>query len=184
VTKLFSSTQAFMLPTFRAVFDDHYDYVWNSLRRLGVAASDLDDVVDEVFMRVHGKLDTYDPSRPIRPWLFAFAFRAASDYRRLARHRVFAASDEDNRDPGPTPEEAAMQNDTGRLVQKALDALSLSTRAVLVMYEIDGRDMKEIAEALEIPLNTAYSRLRLARGTFEAKVRELRGEEAAPDERS
>jgi RNA polymerase sigma-70 factor (ECF subfamily) len=166
-----------MLPSFRAVFDAHYDYIWHSLRRLGVATADLDDVVDEVFLRVHDRLPSYDPARPIRPWLFAFAVRAAADYRRLARHRVFVDSDADNVDPAPTPEQAAMQGDAERLVQHALDALSLSTRAVFVMYEIDGRDMKEIAEALEIPVNTAYSRLRLARGTFEAKVRELRGEE-------
>ncbi len=168
-----------MLPSFRAVFDAHYDYIWHSLRRLGVPDADRDDVVDEVFLRVHSKLDSYDTARPMRPWLFAFAVRAASDYRRLARHRMVQDDGvSEGVDPSPSPEEAAIQGDAGRLVQQALEALSLSTRAVLVMYEIDGREMKEIAEALEIPLNTAYSRLRLARGTFEAKVRELQGEEA------
>jgi RNA polymerase sigma-70 factor, ECF subfamily len=176
VTKTDPTPQARVLPTFREVFDGHYDYVFSSLRRLGVSMGDLDDVVDEVFLRVHAKLDTYDPERPMRPWLFAFAFRAASDYRRLARHRGVALAPFD-RDPGPSPEDVAMRRDTGRLVHAALDALSLNARAVLVMHEIDGMDMKEIAQALDIPLNTAYSRLRLARGTFEAKVRELQGEE-------
>jgi RNA polymerase sigma-70 factor, ECF subfamily len=170
-----------MLLTFRAVFDAHYDYMWHSLRRLGVGSSDLDDIVDEVFLRVHAKLDSYDPERPIRPWLFAFAVRAAADYRRLSRHSVFVDSDQESVDPALTPEEAAIRSDAGRLVQRGLDALSLPTRAVLVMYEIDGRDMKEIADALEIPVNTAYSRLRLARATFEAKVRELQGEEGQLD---
>jgi RNA polymerase sigma-70 factor (ECF subfamily) len=170
-----------MLLTFRAVFDAHYDYMWHSLRRLGVGSSDLDDIVDEVFLRVHAKLDSYDPERPIRPWLFAFAVRAAADYRRLSRHSVFVESDQESVDPALTPEEAAIRSDAGRLVQRGLDALSLPTRAVLVMYEIDGRDMKEIADALEIPVNTAYSRLRLARATFEAKVRELQGEEGQLD---
>jgi RNA polymerase sigma-70 factor (ECF subfamily) len=132
-------------------------------------------------LRVHAKLDSYDPERPIRPWLFAFAVRAAADYRRLSRHSVFVDSDQESVDPALTPEEAAIRSDAGRLVQRGLDALSLPTRAVLVMYEIDGRDMKEIADALEIPVNTAYSRLRLARATFEAKVRELQGEEGQLD---
>ena len=169
-----------MLVSFRAVFDEHYDYIWHSLRRLGVASADLDDVVDEVFLRVHGRLESYDAARPMRPWLFAFAVRAAADYRRLARHRAVSLSEADNVDPSMSPEDAAIRGDAERLVEQALSALSLPTRAVLVMYEIDGRDMKEIAEALEIPLNTAYSRLRLARGTFEAKVRELQGEEGVP----
>ena len=41
-----------------------------------------------MFVEVFRNLHRYDPARPLRPWLFAFAFRFASDYRRLARHRV------------------------------------------------------------------------------------------------
>lgn len=165
-------------PTFRDVFDAHYDYVWMSLRRLGVQHADIEDVADEVFLRVHEHFVRYDPSRPIRPWLFAFAFRAASDYRRLARHRVSLGHDGlDPACPGLDPEESLVQRQRRLLVQQALEAISLTHRAVFVMYEIDGTDMKDIATTLEIPLHTAYSRLRLARGTFEAKVRELRGEE-------
>src|SRR5579862_3687219 len=73
---------------FRAVFEREFDYVWASLRRLGVHDRDLEDVAQDVFVQVHKRLPNYDPSRPIRPWLFAFAVRCASDWRRLARHRV------------------------------------------------------------------------------------------------
>ena len=61
-------------------FDAELDYVWNALRRLGVREADLDDEVNEVFLRVHRQLAQYDPSRPIRPWLFAFAARVAAAY--------------------------------------------------------------------------------------------------------
>lgn len=166
--------------SFRELFDEHYDYVWSSLRRLGVFPRDIDDVADDVFLRVHEHFAAYDRTRPVKPWLFAFAFHAASDYRRLARHRIkLGLEGFDEIDDAPTPEEALVQRETGRLVQEALDAISITNRAVFVMYEIDGTDMKDIASSLEIPLHTAYSRLRLARATFEAKVRELRGEEAA-----
>ena len=60
---------------FRTVFESHYDYVWLSLRRLGVHDRDREDIVNEVFFRVHGRLETYDSSRPLRPWLFAFCVR-------------------------------------------------------------------------------------------------------------
>jgi RNA polymerase sigma-70 factor (ECF subfamily) len=163
---------------FREIFDQHYDYVWNSLRRLGVFGRDVDDLVDEVFLRIHTNLGSYDPTRPLRPWIFAFAFRAASDYRRLARHRIQLGLDNvDGLDAAPNPEEAFARREASRLVEGALEAISMNNRAVFVMYEIDGVDMKEIARSLEIPLHTAYSRLRLARATFAAKVRELRGEE-------
>ena len=62
-------------------------YVAASLGRLGIAAGDRDDLVSEIFVRVHEELATYDADRPIRPWLFAFAARVASEHRRLARHR-------------------------------------------------------------------------------------------------
>jgi RNA polymerase sigma-70 factor (ECF subfamily) len=60
---------------FDSLFDAELDYVWNALRRLGVREADLDDEVNEVFLRVHRQLAQYDPSRPVRPWLFAFAAR-------------------------------------------------------------------------------------------------------------
>lgn len=72
---------------FRSMFDANAGYVAASLVRLGIAPGDRDDLVSEIFVRVHKELATYDADRPIRPWLFAFAARVASEHRRLARHR-------------------------------------------------------------------------------------------------
>src|ERR1700722_10148496 len=66
---------------FRALFQSELPYVWTSLRRLGVPARDLEDVTHDVLLEVYKNFDRYDPTRPLRPWLFAFAFRFASDYR-------------------------------------------------------------------------------------------------------
>src|SRR5205085_2617797 len=73
---------------FRKLFDAHVSYVAASLARLGIREADRDDLVSEVFVRVHRELDRYDEARPFRPWLFAFCARVASDHRRLARHRA------------------------------------------------------------------------------------------------
>jgi RNA polymerase sigma-70 factor (ECF subfamily) len=160
---------------FRALFEREFDYVWVSLRRLGVHARDLEDVAQEVFFRVHRRLDEYDPSRPIRPWLFAFAFRCASDWRRLARHRVEVLLD-----PGEfatdtcAADEALARTEDVALFMRALEALEMDRRAVFVLFELDGCPMKEIAELVGIPLFTGYSRLRTAREEFTAAVRRLR----------
>lgn len=61
------------------MFEAEFEYVWRSLRRLGVDVRDLEDVSQEVFVRVFRRFDSYQPTRPARPWLFAFAFRCASD---------------------------------------------------------------------------------------------------------
>jgi RNA polymerase sigma-70 factor (ECF subfamily) len=159
---------------FRHVFETEFAYVWGSLRRLGVDLRNVEDVTHDVFLRVYAKLDAYDAARPIRPWLFGFAFRAASDYRRQARHhREVMGADPEAAPGGSVPESALARAEEEHLVMRALDLIPIERRAVLIAYELDSTAMKEIAESLEIPLHTAYSRLRVAREEFAAAVRRL-----------
>ncbi|MBL8717472.1 MAG: sigma-70 family RNA polymerase sigma factor [Myxococcales bacterium] len=160
---------------FRVLFERECSYVVASLRRLGVQERDLEDVAHEVFVAIHRQLDKYDPARPLRPWIFAFAYRFASDYRRLARHRRERIEDTvgEEVDEAEGPEARIDAARARALVIQALDALDLDKRAVMVMHEIDGVPIPEVATALGIPLNTAYSRLRLAREQFAQAARRL-----------
>lgn len=161
-------------PAFRAVFDAELQYVWNVLRRMGVRAGDLEDLTNEVFVAVHRGLATFDATRPMRPWLFGIAFRVASNHRRQARHRYEVADDAAAAvDPADGPEEHLASGQARQLVLDALEALDLDLRGVLVMHDLDGHPVPEVAAALGLPLNTAYSRLRLARERFAAAVRRL-----------
>lgn len=160
---------------FPGIFEAHFDYVWNTLRRLGVQRADVEDVTHDVFVAVLRKLDQYDPERPLRPWLFGFAFRVASDYRELARHRFEHAAEEGELEDGrPSALDNAMQHQELGLAKRALAALELGRRAVFILHELDDCPMPEVARALGIPLNTAYSRLRLARADLAAAARRLR----------
>ena len=69
------------------MFELESPYVLRTLRRLGVTERDVEDMAHEVFVAVHRELDKYDRARPIRPWLFAFCFRIASQYRRKTRRK-------------------------------------------------------------------------------------------------
>ncbi len=159
---------------FERIFKAEIGYVWNALRRLGVREADLADQAHEVFLTFHRRLDVYDSTRPVRPWLFGIASRTASDYRRLARNRRETPDDEVERvDSSPDAEEQVATHQARRLVLRALDRVADERRPVLVMHDIEGHTMPEIATALEIPLNTGYSRLRLARKEFAEAVREL-----------
>lgn len=162
-------------PAFPDIFRDHLGYVWHALRRLGVHDRDLEDVAHDVFLAVLRKLEHYDPTRPLRPWLFGFAFRFASDYRELARHRYEVTHDgHEPPDHGPSALDGAIQSEALRVANRALGELELGRRAVFILHELDECTMPEVAEALRIPLNTAYSRLRLARADLGAAVRRLR----------
>jgi RNA polymerase sigma-70 factor (ECF subfamily) len=157
---------------FSRLFRAEFAYVWASLRRLGVRTADVEDVAHDVFMQVYAKFEAFEPGRPARPWLFGFAFRAASDYRRRARLRVeVLGSEHEPPDRAPLPEELLGRRQDSELVIEALETIELDRRAVLVAFELDETPMKAIAEALEIPLHTAYSRLRTAREEFAAAVR-------------
>lgn len=172
-----SSQASTMQETFRVFFEEHFDYVHRSLRRLGVQERDLEDVTHDVFLEVHGAWTRFDASRPAKPWLFAFAFRFASDYRRLARHRAVPTADMDLVHDRPGADAALDDAAKRDLVARALESLELDRRAVLVLHDVDEVPVPEIAAALGIPLNTAYSRLRLAREAFSAAIGRLRARE-------
>lgn len=159
---------------FEAIFRAELPYVLATLRRLGGRVADLEDLAHEVFVVVHRRLPDYDASRPLRPWLFGIALRIASDDRRLARRR-WERGDEGETEAAVAkevgPERAAIDAERRALVLRALDALDLDKRALIVLHDIDGEPMPEIAHALGVPLNTAYSRLRLARERFREAIR-------------
>jgi RNA polymerase sigma-70 factor (ECF subfamily) len=159
----------------REVFRVHAHYVWNTLRRLGAPAADLEDLTHDVFVQVQRHLSEYDPARPMKPWLFGFAFRVASQHRRGAeRRRESPGGAAEVVDPGALPDERMAAEQDRQLVVAALRAIDPGRRPVFVLYEIDGVPMDEIARVLRIPVNTAYSRLRLARAEFAAAVKRLR----------
>jgi RNA polymerase sigma-70 factor, ECF subfamily len=169
------------VPDLGQVFDEHFAYVWACLRRLDVRGADLEDQAHEVFLKVHRHLADYDPTRPIRPWLFAFVYRAASDYRRLARHRVevLGACPEvvDQERPADLRIQAAEER---ALLLAALDTVELERRAVVILHELDEVPVPAIALALGIPVGTAYSRLRLGREDLAAALKRLRKQRGDP----
>lgn len=164
---------------FPALYEAHFSYVWNTLRRLGVRERDLPDVVHDVFLVVFKLLSGCDQTRPLRPWLFGIAFRVVSDYRRAARflREVLDESTEAAPAREPPADEQLAAAQARRLVVRALDTLDLERRGVFVMHELDGMPVPEIAAALEIPVATVYSRLRRARQLWAAAVKRLRARE-------
>jgi RNA polymerase sigma-70 factor (ECF subfamily) len=160
---------------FGALFREHFAYVWGALRRLAVSDNDVEDLTHEVFLNVYRKIADLDSTRPLRPWLFAFVYRVASQHRRKARHRrEVITNDAIAADPVPAADAQLIANEERSLLMRALDELDLERRAVLVLHEWDGEPMPEVARALGIPLNTAYSRLRLARQDLAGAVQRLR----------
>lgn len=162
-------------PAFEALYEAEFAYVWHSLRRLGIAPRDLEDLAQETFVTAYGALASYDPARPLRPWLFGIAYRVASNFRRRAHHtREVSDVAADAPHEAPGVDEAIGDAQDRQLVHAAVQAIEEARRPVFVMHELHGHSVPDIADALGLPLNTAYSRLRLARGEFAQAVERLR----------
>ena len=151
-------------------FQRELGYIYRSLRRLGTAPTEVDDLAQDVFLALRRSWTQYDPSRPLRPYLFGIAFRLASAHQRKGRREVpFGIVEVDDTRPGP--DDVLQTKQARALVLAALERIPLPRRAVLVMRDLDDVPIDEVAAVLAIPLFTAYSRLRKARRELEAAVR-------------
>jgi len=152
------------LPSLRTVFDEHARYIIRTLRHLGVREADVEDVAQEVFVTVHRKLPEFEGRSKLRTWLYAICLRVASDHRRRAYVVRERATDNPPVDSGERRgDEADTSLESRAFVQQLLGELDDDKRAVLVLYEIEGLTMREVAEVIGCPLQTAYSRLHAAR---------------------
>jgi RNA polymerase sigma-70 factor (ECF subfamily) len=167
----------------RTIYRAHARFVWLSLQRLGVQPSDLDDVAQDVFVIVHRRLDTFDRTSRITTWLFGICLRVAANYRRRRRwtRELLTGWVEDNR-PATlvAADEVLVRREEREIAERALDRLDVAKRATFVMFEIESLSCLEIAEIMNVPLGTVYSRLHSARRELEKTMaRELKRRERA-----
>jgi RNA polymerase sigma-70 factor (ECF subfamily) len=129
----------------------------------------VDDVVQEIFVVVNARLSTVEQPASLRSWIYGVVRRTVSTYHRGRRTRGASESHEPFDDAGavqPSPLDLAVLSDEIRLLWRLLGELGPLKREVFVLAELEEMTMPEIAEAIGVPLNTAYSRLRVAREEF------------------
>ncbi len=164
-------------PALRDVFSRHLDFVWRLARTLGLPPDDADDVAQEVFLVVHRRLHSFKPGRSMRAWLFGITRNVALTHHRTHTRRERRQSAVPPPLPGHGPEAALQLQQAAGLMQQFLDQLDVDKRIVFVLSDIEGLTSPEIAEALEIPLGTVFSRLRAARSKLEQYSRRLNAPE-------
>jgi RNA polymerase sigma-70 factor (ECF subfamily) len=149
---------------FREIFTTYAPFVWRTLRHLGIAESDIDDVCQDVFVAVHRKIGGFEGRSSLKTWIYGICLRVSSDHRRLAHvRRELPVAEVSQGTLAPTQVEDVERGEARRLLLRLLEALDEDKRAVFVLYEIEELSMKEVAEAVGCPLQTAYSRLHAAR---------------------
>ena len=158
------------MPPFETIYHQYFRFVWISARRLGVHVDAMDDVVQEVFLVIYSKLHTIRDPAALRSWIYGVVRRTASAHRRKQRADQETAEMDTFTIAAPGPHEDAEQHARLLLLGELLNSLSEQKREIFVLVELEEMSVPEVAAALEIPLNTAYSRLRLAREDFETAL--------------
>lgn len=159
----------FRPPGLAEVYGEHHDFIWRSLRRLGVAAADVEDAVHDAFLVVARKLPEFEGRASLRTWLFAIAMRIAQSRRRDRQREVDHMHRYESVVSGGT-EDPWARRDSRVTLHQLLDTLEEEQRVVFIMIELESMTAPEIAAALELKVPTVYSRLRLAREAMRRAV--------------
>jgi len=149
---------------FDEVYAAHVGFVWRIVRAFGLPDAAVEDVVQEVFVIVHRRLPEFEGRAAITTWLFAIARRVAlAARRRVARTEPLADEPTGNADTFA----AVSRAQAAAIVAAILDTMDEDKRIVFSLVELEQLSVPEVAKMLDLNLNTAYSRLRLARKLFE-----------------
>lgn len=163
--------EAHPLPSFEDIYEEHFDFVWRSVRRLGVPPSSIDDAAQDVFVIVHDRLAAFEGRSSLKTWIFGIVVHVARAHRRAAQRRAAEAADPDAlAAPAQSPHERAIAAEAARLLHDVLDEMPDERREVFVLMELEEMSAPDVAVALGLKLNTVYSRLRHAREDFETAV--------------
>jgi RNA polymerase sigma-70 factor (ECF subfamily) len=161
------------------VYEAHFDFVWRTAARLGARESQLDDVVQEVFLVVQRRLASFEGRSELKTWLFGITRRVVyATGRRGGKRREVELGEAEFADPNAASAETqlAAHEDT-RLLYALLDELDEDKRAVFVLSELEEMSGPEIAAALDLHLSNVYARVRAARQAFDAALRRHRARE-------
>ena len=153
-------------------FERELDYVFETLQRLGGSPGELEDLAQEVFVVLHRHWATFDTTRPVRPYLFGVAFRIVCAHRRR-REREKPYAGLDLVDGAANPEGSLQSKESVALLVTALERVPLPRRVVVVMHDLDGVPVVDIARRLSISRFGTYARLRKGRKELAGAVRRL-----------
>ena len=157
---------------FDGVYERYVEFVWRSLRVLGVREEALDDALQDVFSAVARQLPAFEGRSSLRTWLFGFVQYTASNHHRIRGRKLDRLVPLDDRVESrePTPQAHAEGREAAQMVLAFCAELDAGRRAVFVLGLLEGVPAAEIAGALGVPVNTVYSRIHSLRRELKARL--------------
>ena len=158
-----------------ALFDRYEPSLRRFLSRLGAAEADVDDLVQATFLEALHAAPRFDPTFPVKAWLYGLASILVRRHRRsLARaaQRLLRWTNLGVFESPRTPAAELAHAQALRRFQAAFERLSTKKRDAFVLVVLEGLSGDEAARALGVPVNTLWTRLHHARRDLRAHLEE------------
>jgi RNA polymerase sigma-70 factor (ECF subfamily) len=166
-------------PSVEEVYDGHVDFVARFARGLGVPSAEIEDLIQDVFVVVVQQLGAFESRSSVRTWMARITYNIVRTHRRKRGQRQREAEFDDEIEiEGKSPHDIAIEREAMRAFAQIFGRMPEEQRVVFWLAELEGLDMPAIASSVGVPLATAHSRLRLARGVYRRAVDQLRAKDA------
>jgi RNA polymerase sigma-70 factor, ECF subfamily len=154
------------------LYDRELDYLFATLQRFGARATEMDDLLQEIFIVLHRQWPTLDTTRSLRPWLFGVTFRVIRAHRRR-QTRELRRQEPLEEAEAPPPDVELEDQESMALLLSGLERIPPARREVVTMHDLDGLEIAEIARRLSMTKIGVYTRLYKGRKELAAAVRRL-----------
>lgn len=169
--------------TLAEIFRLHAGFVWRTAHRLGAPEETIDDIVQEVFLVLHRRLEQFDASRgELMTWLYVITRGLVSNQRRAMERYERRLRLVPEPPACPEPDQNIEARRAAAAMSSFLDGLDPKKRAIFELVDVEGMPAPLVAEALGVRLNTVYSRLRAARKAFASFAAGYRAGRAEDDD--
>lgn len=151
------------------IFKEHSNYIYRTALYLTRSKELADDVTQETFIRAFRKYSTFDPAKPLQPWLYKIALNVTRNMLRKQRWLKFT-------DQLPEisctdlVENSVFKTEERKELWRQINLLSSKSREVFILHFYSGFKLKEVSDILEIPLGTCKSRLNFALNTLRKQM--------------
>ncbi|KMP28401.1 RNA polymerase subunit sigma [Bacillus wiedmannii] len=146
------------------LYDKTIQEVYKTAHFLIEDKTDVDDVVQEIYIQLYESLCKYDSKKPFRPWLIGLAIKQIHSYRRKRwmRLRIIKKAEEQRK-----PEQIDFSNDvvskiSNKKLIELIHKLPYKLKQVIILRYLHDYSQEEVAQILHIPIGTVKSRIHAA----------------------
>ncbi|MEQ9103964.1 MAG: RNA polymerase sigma factor [Rhodothermales bacterium] len=170
---------------FRRLVEEHLDSVTRTVTGLLGNTQEVDDVVQEVFVKLHANMDTFRGDATLRTFITRIAINRSLDVLRARKRRRWlqawgTSSDLESAGGSVEATDSVADAERNMALRRALNALPEKQRIVVLLRLVEELSTEETANVLGIKYGTVLSRLK--RGTDALKIELSRVEKAAATE--